>query len=192
MNYKIKNIAEIQMGYSFRARIEQDSDGDVAVVQMKDLADDNTVNLGDVAKTVMPDVKEHHFLKEGDLIFRSRGLLSTSAIYLGGVERAVVAAPLIRIRVSDTGKVLPEYLNWYIAQKDAQVFFSSRGQGTSHRMIDVETIGDLQIPLPTLDVQRKIVELADLACREKIIMNTLAIKYEQKITKILMHYAKGE
>lgn len=180
------------MGYSFRTRIEPVSDGDIAVVQMKDLADDNTVNLDEVVKISMLEVKEHHFLKEGDLIFRSRGLLNTSAIFQGGIEKAVVAAPLIRIRVADTGKVLPEYLNWYIAQKDAQMFLSSRAKSTSNKMIGVEAIEGLEVKLPCIEMQKNIVQLAELAYREKSLMNRLAIKYEQRITKILMQYAKGE
>jgi hypothetical protein len=47
---KLKRLAVIQMGYSFRSRLEASVGGDVAVIQMKDLLDDNTVDCDDLVK----------------------------------------------------------------------------------------------------------------------------------------------
>lgn len=40
MKMKIKKLATVQMGYSFRSRLEASEGGGVAVIQMKDLLDD--------------------------------------------------------------------------------------------------------------------------------------------------------
>ena len=100
MKIKIKKLATVQMGYSFRSRLETEVDGRMAVIQMKDLRDDNTVDCRDLAMVGMDDVKKHHLAQRGDLIFRTRGLLTTSAILLDDPGQAVVAAPLLRIRVT--------------------------------------------------------------------------------------------
>ena len=47
---KIKKLASVQMGYSFRSRLEPSEGGGVAVIQMKDLLDDNTVWCNDLIK----------------------------------------------------------------------------------------------------------------------------------------------
>ncbi|MDD3703908.1 MAG: hypothetical protein PHR12_06725, partial [Victivallaceae bacterium] len=72
---KIKKLASVQMGYSFRSRLEPSEGGGVAVIQMKDLQDDNIVSCTDLVKIDLNDIKEHHIVQKGDLIFRSRGLL---------------------------------------------------------------------------------------------------------------------
>ncbi len=192
MNIKIKKVATVQMGYSFRSRLEAVEGGGVSVVQMKDLLDDNTVGCDGLMKIDMEAVKEHHLARKGDLIFRSRGHTATSAVLLEDPGKAVVAAPLLRIRVTKPDKILPEYLNWYISQRDAQIFLTSRAKGTVQKMISKQAIEDLEVALPSLEKQKNIVELATLSAREQTLLHTLADKREQYISTVLMQFAKGE
>lgn len=188
---KIKKLATVQMGYSFRSRLEASKGGRVAVIQMKDLLNDNTVGCSGLVKIDMEALKEHHLAQKGDLVFRSRGHVTTAAVLLEDPGKAVVAAPLLRIRVTKPDKVLPEYLNWYISQRDAQIFLTSRAKGTVQKMISKQAIEDLEVSLPPLEQQKNIVELASLSAREQIILNTLAEKRKQYIGAILMQFAKG-
>ncbi len=192
MNMKIKKLATVQMGYSFRSRLEASEDGGVAVIQMKDLLDDNTVGCGGLVRINMDAMKEHHLAQRGDLVFRSRGSLTTAAVLLEDPGKAVVAAPLLRIRVTRPDKVLPEYLNWYISRRDAQIFLTSRAKGTVQKMISKQAIEDLEVALPNLEKQKNIVELATLSAREQTLLQQLADKREQYISTILMQLAKGE
>lgn len=178
------------MGYSFRSRLEADEGGGVAVIQMKDLLDDNTVGCDGLIRINMEAMKEHHLAQRGDLIFRSRGSLTTAAVLLKNPGKAVVAAPLLRIRVTKKDLVLPKYLNWYISQRDAQIFLTSRAKGTVQKMISKQAIEELEVALPSLDKQKKIVELATLSAREQTLLHTLAHKREHYISTILMQFAK--
>lgn len=189
---KIKNLAAVQMGYSFRSRLEASEGGEVAVIQMKDLLDDNTVGCDDLVRINMEAMKDHHLAQKGDLIFRSRGHTTTAAVLLEDPGKAVVAAPLLRIRVTRPDEVLPEYLNWYISQRDAQIFLTSRAKGTVQKMISKQAIEELEVVLPSLDKQKSIVELATLVARKKTLLHTLADKREQYIGAVLMQFAKGE
>ena len=192
MNLKIKQLATVRTGYSFRSRLEASMDGKVAVIQMKDLLQDNTVGCKKLVKIEMETVKEHHLSQKGDLVFRSRGQITTAAILLEDPGRAVVAAPLLRIRITKPDKILPEYLKWYISQRDAQIFLASRAKGTVQKMIGKQSIEDLEVYLPTLEQQRNIVDLANLSARERAILSTLAKKRDQYISTVLMQLAKGE
>jgi restriction endonuclease S subunit len=188
---QLKQIASVQMGYSFRARLDVVESGDVSVIQMKDLRDDHTVDCDDRVKVEMKEIKEHHLVRKGDLVIRSRGLLTTSAIVPEEPGNAVVAAPLLRIRVGNSGKVLPEYLNWYINQRDAQAFLHSRAIGTAQKMIGKEALEELEVFVPDLSRQKNIVEMAALSAREHVLLNALAEKRKQYISAVLMQSAKG-
>jgi len=192
MKLKIKQLATVRMGYSFRSRLEASRCGEVAVIQMKDLLQDNTVGCKKLVKIEMETVKEHHLAQKGDLVFRSRGQITTAAILLEDPGKAVVAAPLLRIRITKSDKILPEYLNWYIGQRDAQIFLASRAKGTVQKMISKQAIEDLEVYLPTLEQQKNIVELAKLSARERTILNTLSEKRDQYISTVLIQFAKGE
>ena len=88
--------------------------------------------------------------------------------------------------------VLPEYLNWYISQRDAQIFLTSRAKGTVQKMISKQAIEELEVALPSLEKQKNIVELTTLSAREHTLLHTLADKREQYISTVLMQLAKGE
>lgn len=180
------------MGYSFRSRLETSLNGNIAVIQMKDLLDDNTVSCEDLVHIELDDVKDHHLVQKNDLVFRSRGILTNAAIIHEYPGEAIVAAPLFRIRVATPDEILPEYLNWYISQRDAQVYLTSRAKGSTQKMISKQAIEDLEVALPSLEKQKNIIELAILSAREQALLHRLADKREQYISTKLMQFAKGE
>lgn len=191
MKRELQKIAEVQTGYSFRSRLEATDDGAVAVIQMKDLTDDNRVDCSRLTLVAMEPPKSHHQARPGDLIFRSRGLTATSAILRDYPGVAVVAAPLLRIRVDELA-VLPEYLNWFIRQTPAQSFLASRVGGTAQKMITKDTLEHLEVFLPPLESQQIIVKLARLAEEEQWIMKKLAERRGQYIAATLLQLAEGE
>lgn len=191
MKSKLGNISTVQAGYSFRSRLESLDTGAVAVIQMKDLTSANRVDCSDLARVDMELPKEHHLVRPGDLIFRSRGLTSNSAILTDDPGDAVLAAPLLRIRAKG-GAVLPEYLNWYISQQPAQMYFASCAAGTALKMISKQSLEKLEVLLPSLEKQHLIVEMALLAVAEKRMMSKLADKRYQYISKTLLQLAQGE
>lgn len=191
MKIELKNIASVQMGYSFRSRIEAKGSGAVAVIQMKDLTDDNRVDCSGLTQVDMEPPKAHHIVRPGDLFFRSRGLTAASAILADDPGVAVVSAPLLRIRV-DEQVVFPEYLNWFISQASAQSYLASRAIGTAQKMITKEALENLEVFIPSLERQGAITALAALADEEQRILNRLAIKRRQFSSTILMRLARGE
>jgi len=191
MKVKLGDIATVQAGYSFRSRLESLDTGAVAVIQMKDLTSANRVDCSELARVDMEMSRDHHLVRPGDLIFRSRGLTSNSALLADDPGDAVLAAPLLRIRIKG-GAVLPEYLNWYISQQPAQAYLTSCAAGTALKMISKQSLESLEVDIPVLARQHLIVELAALAEEEQRIMNTLAEKRAQYISKTLLQIAQGD
>jgi len=191
MKVKLENIATVQAGYSFRSRLESLDTGTVAVIQMKDLTNANRVDCSELARVDMDLPKEHHLVRPGDLIFRSRGLTSNSALLADDPGGAVLAAPLLRIRIKG-GTVLPEYLNWFISQQPAQAYLTSCSAGTALKMISKQSLENMDLFIPPLDRQRLIVELAALEEEEQRIIKELAKKRTQYISKTLLQIAQGD
>ncbi|MEI6608395.1 MAG: restriction endonuclease subunit S [Deltaproteobacteria bacterium] len=189
MKVLLKDIAIIQMGYSFRSRIQSMDSGAVAVIQMKDLTDENTVTCKNLTPTDIIKFNDSHYVKKGDLIFRSRGLSATSAIVADDPGNAVVSSPLLKVRLTNPG-VMPEYLNWFISQLPAQVFLASRAGGTTQKMINKEALEALEVLVPPLEKQKAIVALAALAEEEQRIIKQLALKRKQYISATLIREAQ--
>ena len=184
----LKDIARVQMGLTFRSRIEPEADGTVAVIQMRDLTEDNKLSHRNLITIKMDKLSDRHLVKRRDLIFRSRRQTTTAAIIDTKIGPAVVAAPLLRIRVTSK-HVLPEYLCWFINQSSAQAFLHSRATGTAMTVIGKAALDDLQVPLPDLATQKRIVALADLSNKEQKLMRELAEKKEKLVNGIQMRWA---
>lgn len=174
------------MGYPFRSRLEHDPAGDVMVVQMRDIDDGSFLHTEDAVKVSLPDIKESHLLKAGDLLFRSRGRSYTVAQVDNGVGNAVLAAPMLLIRPRSA---LPAYLHWFINLPRTQAVLSAMATGTAVQMISKDALITLQMPLPSMEQQLKIVELAALAEREQVLMANVANQRRQLVEGVLTQYA---
>ena len=164
--YLLKEIADIRTGYSFRAKLEPDTDGNALVVQLKELSEKNTIDISTAVKINMSDISENYLLQKGDLVFRSRGMDSTAAIMDITSNNIILSAPFQRIRILDTVKIIPQYLLWYINSKEAQAYFSANKTGTSVTMVSTAVLADLPVVIPTLEIQKKIVDISILSEKE--------------------------
>lgn len=189
MNALLVDIAEVRMGYSFRSRLETDAEGDVAVIQMKDIDDTNLLHPEGLARIQMPDLKDRHLVQERDLLFRSRGMTNSAALAGGGLGRAVLAAPMLLIRPK-TEIVEPAYLQWFINHPATQAVLSGQAAGTAVKMIGKSVLDGLVVALPPLDRQRLIVEIAQLASREAALLQELRERRKALLEGILLREAQ--
>jgi hypothetical protein len=179
-------LAEVQMGYPFRSRLEHDPQGDVAVIQMKDIDDANLLHAAEASWVALPKGKTHHLLRAGDLLFRSRGRSNGAAQVLDDIGPAVLAAPMLLIRPH---AVLPAYLCWYINAPATQAQLAALAEGTSVRMISAEALKALEVPLPSLATQQGIVQAAALADQEQTLLARIATLRQRLNTRLLMKLA---
>jgi len=183
---KVGELAEVQMGYPFRSRLEHNPEGDVAVIQMKDIDDANLLHAEAAIRVTLPKGKTHHLLRSGDLLFRSRGRSNGAAQVLDGIGPAVLSAPMLLIRPYN---VLPAYLCWYINAPTTQAQLAAQAEGTSVRMISAEALRALEVPIPSVAVQHGIVQVAALAEQEQSLLVHIATLRQRLITYQLMESA---
>ena len=184
---KLGQIASIRMGYPFRSRLVHHAKGSIAVVQMKDIDEANLLHVENAARVELGDVKEHHLLRVGDLVFKSRGSNNKLALVSMDVGPAVLAAPMLLVRPVE---VLPAYLLWYINLPATQAALAKQAMGTSVQMISKAVLEDLDVPLPARQKQALIVEAARLADTEQKLMERHTRARKRLADAMLMRYAK--
>ncbi len=188
MTLFLRQITLLSMGTNFRPHHEASGSDDLFVVQMKDL-DNTSVNIDTLEKLNLKTPRNVTFLKPGDIIFRSRGRTTTAVIVPRNIGKAVLSAPLFLIRAKDTSRVLPGYLCWYINQTPAQRFLYQRTEGSALKMITLKHLGDLEIPLPALDVQSKIEKIVAMQTKETALFEEIKQKRAKYVEKILIQAA---
>ncbi|HEX8618572.1 MAG TPA: restriction endonuclease subunit S, partial [Thermoanaerobaculia bacterium] len=70
----------MRLGVAFRTRLEHDPAGDVAILQMKDIDESAGVSYAGAVRGVRPKDSPDILLREGDLVFRSRGRSNGAAL----------------------------------------------------------------------------------------------------------------
>ena len=184
----LKSIAEINAGHPFRGKLKEDPKGNAIVIQMKDTDESFFINPSTAAKINEDEIKPQYLLKEGDIIFRSRGTTNTCSILSTTNKPMVCAAPLFQIRINNAFAT-PEYICWFINQPAAQTWLDRHAKGTSVRMIGREALENLPITIPSLEKQQEITAIAKLADQEQRLMAELAEKKKTLISGILAQVA---
>jgi len=181
----LSEIAEIRLGVAFRSRLEHDAAGDVAILQMKDV-EESGVSYAGATRGLRPKERSDILLREGDLVFRSRGRSNGAALVGADVRPAILAAPLLLIRPFG---VLPGFLYWFINSAPAQAQLASMAAGTSVQMISSESLRTLEVPTPPVAAQERIAEIARLIRREEELMTAIATRRKRLATHTLINYA---
>lgn len=179
------------MGYTFRGSLKESTQGNTAIIQMKDASQEGVAQISQFARAQLEQLPEHYLLRPGDLIFRSRGLVNTTALICGPLERTICIAPLMFIRVTATDTTLPAYLQWFINLATTQETMSAYARGTIVRMISAESMAGLEVVLPPLERQAKIIATIELNQQILALETTLANRRKSYTEEALLQFAKG-
>ena len=161
MKKRLKDIADFRIGYQFRGRVNPDPVGTVRVIQIKDIdSADLQIRLTDLA-TVTIDRPEPHLIRQGDVLFLSRGH-RLYAVVVPDVEPNTIATGYFFVLRPNAHAVRPEYLAWSINQPEFQEALRPFRRGSHMPMVSRADVENLQIQLPSLEIQRRILKLNEL------------------------------
>ena len=155
------------------------------VIQMKDFSADNRIDCEKLTLIEIQNLKERQMVQINDLIFRSRGFRNSAALIDRELKNTTVAAPLLRVRIHDAS-VLPAYLCWFINLPVSQSFLQRHATGTAMKMIGKKALETLEVHIPSIPIQHRIIELSRLADREQHILEGLSVKRKQLVDSKLM------
>lgn len=190
MDFLLKEVADVQVGFPFRERLTFDHSGNVNIVQMRDINDTNTIDAAKLTRTTIANGYNKFLLQTKDLIFCPRGLIYTTTFVSQTLHATILTAPLVLIRIKQT-ELLPAYLQWFINQPLTQKYFTSRAVGTTVKLISKSVLGELKISVPSLAKQQTIVDIAKLYTHEQQLQKLLALKRKKYYEKLLMQFVSG-
>ncbi len=173
----IQALCDVQIGYQHRGGIDDPASGTHCIIQIKDIKTivDNGGSILDcdsIDRVTPKGNPDRYLVSKGDVLFLSRGQ-KLFAVALPDVPPDTIAAHYFYILRPDTSIILPEYLAWYINQTPAQNFIESRMRGSHMLMIPKSSFEHLEIEIPSLKIQKSIIELDRLRRREESLLTKL-------------------
>lgn len=168
------DTAEVRGGFTFREKIDElATGGNAHVAQIKDVRGAwEATNTTSVYAHQLPQIhwqgKDKAFASPGSVLLPSRGSKGGyfRAACLGQSQQSdlpVVVSSQFLVLTPKSG-LLPEFLCWSLNQPQMQHWFSegAGSQGTSLVMLNAKAINELEIPVPDLAIQQKIMRLNEL------------------------------
>lgn len=163
---KLKRIAEIKSGYPFRHGVQQEHNGNVRVIQLKDMDENGSINARKLSMVSIANLKSNRTLEKGDIIFKSKSINHMASVLTEDVHSTIATHHFLVLQIRSEF-VLPEYVTWYLNQQPAKRYFKRNAAGTRIPFVSKKVLEELVIPIPPLDVQKKIVEIDKLSQREQ-------------------------
>jgi hypothetical protein len=190
MKKKVRDIADIQIGYQFRGKVEADPNGTHKVVQIRDFEESLHLNVDGLLRVTPKGDMTRYGVKKGDVLFLSRGHRNYAMPIRDSLENTIAASYFFILRVK-IKRVLPEYLAWYLNQAPAQEYLHIMARQGSHMpLIPLSAFSELEVELPDLETQKAIIEIGKLQERETQLMKDLQEKRFQLVTSACLKAAK--
>lgn len=185
MKTKLKNIASIQTGVFAKPSMN----GEVVYIQARHFDES-----GKLIETLHPDllwkdINSKHLLQPGDVLFSAKGNKNFAALIEAHHLHAVASTSLFVIRLNNQN-ILPEYLTWFLNHPDTQQLLKGQSQTTSMASISKKVLDELEISVPDLLTQEKILKINRLRETEKRLKNQMESLREKQIQQMILNALK--
>lgn len=181
MQVKLGQIADIRTGYTIRESLSKISSGEKLLVQMRDFEAVDQDVADKVQTTNMKVRSSDWMLQEKDLLVKARGTDFIPVVVKKSFCGAVFTHPLLRIRV-DRKFAIPEFIAWILSLKDIQTQLLRLTAGTALQMLKLDNLKGLELSLPSLAHQQKVMDLVQLMEREQKLLNRIKMKRKQLVS----------
>lgn len=192
-SFPLASLADVSTGVTLRGADAARSvpDGNVCLLKIGDLREDGRFDLPEPAMIRLdPSSVERYQIHPEDVLIASRGSRATAAIYEGPLP-AVAGSQFYVIR-PHLDRLLPDYLHWYLNRPEMQTTLMDSARGSYVQAIPVDVVRQLSIPVPPLDVQRRLCEIIHLQREEARLTQLIAEKRALLLRHQLQAIATGQ
>ena len=176
---RISEIAEVVSGLYLTAAPY----GDVSYLQIKDLLSESPEKTA--SKVTLSPKNKRYLLAKGDLLFAGKGTTYLCKVF--DLDIPAIASTTLYILRLTSKDILPAYLCWYLNQPSVMALMKAQQVGTGTPLIHKQVVEDFEIPVPDLETQQRIVELARLQAKEKELYQAIAEKRQLITNQLIMN-----
>lgn len=188
--HRIQDIATVRMGSAFRERIVHAPRGSFLVVQGKDINSTGTLDLdGMVRVTNAPGKGGPDTLRAGEVVIQTRGLTYRAAVVPSSADSMIATGSLF-ILAPDRTRIDPEYLVLFFSLPATQAMLRQLATGSTIPNLRRSAVEHLEVPLPSLADQRRLVELWRLVRKQSDIAERLNQLRLQELHALTLECAK--
>jgi hypothetical protein len=132
-----------------------------------------------------------HLLQEGDILLIAKGDSNRACMYDPQTGKAVASSTFFVLRLK-THLVLPGYLHWLLNTSPLQTILAGLAKGTHTPSISKKALASLTLDIPTLEMQREVLEVLRLWEKERTLAAELVRQKEAFYENLMLHLANSK
>lgn len=192
MKKTLIDCVRINPGYPYRGKIKEQPDGEVQVVQIKDINEYNKIDWENISRSVLTGKKAPNLIENDDVLFLARGNKNI-AISMEGVSADTVCSPVFfQLKIRDKTELIPEFLVWQLNQEQTERYIAENCGGTVQRNVTKKALEGLKITIPSMEKQAQIVRLVQCYQKEIATYEKLIFNRNQMMTAVAKKIFSGE
>jgi len=156
---RIADYCHVRIGHAFRGRVHHEVAGDVRVIQPRDISHNGQIAFGE-AGPLRLDVPSPRFLQPNDVLLVNKGRFASAVFDFTDVEQWLAPSSVLVLTLCD-GTVLPHYLACFFNSPAGQKMLRRHGELTTIPYISASNLGNMKIPIPSLERQKSLASLSE-------------------------------
>jgi restriction endonuclease S subunit len=171
LKISLSNIAAIQSGVYLKPTLG----GTVKYLQSRNFDKNHRFDPEVKSDVFFDDKLKKHLLSFGDILLAVKGYDHFAVMYTLELGQAVASTVFLVIR-PNSDKILPEYLTWFLNHPQVQNYLKIASKGSNLPSVAISDILQIEVPVPSLKIQKSVLQLHDLRQQE--------IKIKQKLEEL--------
>ena len=175
----LNHITSIKTGLVMsRKKASQQSEfkKDYNVISLKSFNDNGYYDHSFVDEfTANDEIKDENLLQKGDILIRLRE--PNIAVYIDDNYKDTIISSLAAVIRTNANKINPQFLVNYLNSSFVQKQIYSQGSAVS--MMNVKFLGELELTLPSLEIQDKLASIQELSVQEIQLLENLIEEKKQ-------------
>ena len=171
----LSQLCRIRAGATLRGNdaAKPRPDGIYRLIRIGDLTAAGSITRESVvAITPRESISPEQLLRSTDVLVAARGSRNTAAAFNQTWTNAIAGSQFFILRVNDG--LDPNFLAWFLRSERIRRHFDTRRKGSHVPLIQVADLAEIEMPLPPLATQRRLVEIARLSEQEHALSARIA------------------
>lgn len=186
-SYKLKDVVKIRSGMVVSKTSNKDErllpDAFVRMIGTSDFDEDLNLRNDLEPNVLYRDSISRNFLQSNEILFNAKGNRFFAYLFRDEYENAIASAVFLVLTIVDEN-IIPSYLTWYLNHPETLKIFNSKKTSQTIPSITKQELGELEIPIPDLSTQEKIVQLDQLKKQRTQILKQLVATQEAYINAL--------
>lgn len=199
--FRLEQIASVRLGFTFRSKIEaaNEEKANAHVVNIADTKRQAELSYSfDVSADHFPKIewsgKPSAYISEGAILLASRGYFKASLLTKAEVSALPVIATSQFLVIEVTEGVIPAFLCWSLNRPSTQRYLKDGAarQGTNIQALKASEIKQLEVAVPPISTQEKILKINSLWEREQHLTQALLKNRQNMLNGMFSQLIEGK